>query len=549
MRKQMVTHLVGVLVIGLSAFSCAAGPGGATQESGRNIAATKSAATATAPATRTAAATRAAATRSGRPRPATRLLTTAEAKQLRVAMLMRQSLELFRQKKFDQVEKVLAEALALEPENPTNLYNMACVKAVIGQSDAALDYLEKAAEAGFTDFRHIARDQDLVSLRELARYRGLLGRKDEIQRRVADRAVAAFRKRFGEKYLYEVDAQSKLIFATNTDQETLEVLKKRLLAQAHAMWEQALDHKPDYYITVVLPSLEDYRKMAAPGVAGFYNHGGRILISQSMGRVMAHEFTHALHHGDSSALGQAHPIWLIEGLAVLYESAAFEGQRLVPRDNFRLAPLQAASKRKALIPLENLLKMDQRAFLGQAMLAYGQSGSLLQYLHEKDLLRPFYIRYKADYEKDRSGRLAMEAVTGMKLPELEQAWNKWMVARTPPPSSTGPDGVYLGLRFGQGNDGLRVDEVVAGGAGDKAGVEVGDVVVGVNEEEVRDSSQLMPLLQKHKPGDKITLRVRREDEYLEVPVVLGKRPATTTAATTKPATRPVPAGRRRSGEL
>lgn len=53
----------------------------------------------------------------------------------------------------------------------------------------------------------------------------------------------------------------------------------------------------------------------------------------------------------------------------------------------------------------------------------------------------------------------------------------------------------------------------------------GDLIVGVEEQEVRSFGELMVFLERYtSPGDKITLTVQRNDSYMELDVVLGARP-------------------------
>ena len=164
-----------------------------------------------------------------------------------------------------------------------------------------------------------------------------------------------------------MDDADKLVFATNIDRATLDDLKHNLEAQAHSQWAQIFDHKPDEFVTIVVPSLADYKKLVRmPGVGGFYNNEAKILIAQHLGQVMTHEFTHALHAADRAPLGQEHPIWLAEGLASMYEAATFEGKNrdeLIPHDNFRLTWLQNAARGHSLLPLAHVLKMKQPEFI------------------------------------------------------------------------------------------------------------------------------------------------------------------------------------------
>ena len=56
------------------------------------------------------------------------------------------------------------------------LYNVACLYALEGMTDAALDCLEQALRAGFGHADWITHDPDLESLRALPRFQALLAR-------------------------------------------------------------------------------------------------------------------------------------------------------------------------------------------------------------------------------------------------------------------------------------------------------------------------------------------------------------------------------------
>jgi tetratricopeptide (TPR) repeat protein len=461
-------------------------------------------------------------------RPVTRPAGPSDADRRRAAQLSRKSIELLEQRKLDPAEKTLRQALELDPDDSTNLYNLACTLALKNSPDDAMDYLEKSADAGFTDFIHIGQDSDLESLRELPRFKQFMARKDAYQHKAADHAVAALKSRFGDSYLYEVDDADKLVFATNIDRATLDDLKHTLEAQAHSQWEQIFDHKPDEFVTIVVPSLADYKKLVRmPGVGGFYNNDAKILIAQHLGQVMTHEFTHALHAADRAPLGQDHPIWLAEGLASLYESATFEGKNhdeLIPHDNFRLTFLQNAARGHSLLPLAHLLKMKQPEFISRANLAYGESSSLLLYLYEHQLLKKFYDAYKTGFDTEPTGKAALEQVTGKSLDDLEKSWTTWMVHRTPPSLTTGPDGPFLGAHLvADANDGLKLESILPGSPAEKAGLKTGDVLVGIGDVEVRDMQSFGPLMNTHKPGDEVSVKVRRDGKYLDVPLTLAKR--------------------------
>ncbi len=413
----------------------------------------------------------------------------------RLMKLTRESIRLLQAGKLDDAEKSLAEALGIAPRHQVNLYNMACLRALKNDPQAAMDYLERSAEEGFTDFIHIAKDPDLNSLRELPRYRALLARKDELQHKAAEAVLKWLKSELGQGYIFEIDEKDKLVFATNTDRQTLEDLRKLLLRQAHSQWEQLFAHRPDQYISVVIASAADFRQIVhIPGVGGFYNHENRILIAARMGQVMLHEFTHALHGADLETVGQEHVTWVSEGLATLFEAAHYEEDKLIPSDGMRLAQIQSAARRKALIPLRRLVEMDQGKFVASATNAYGQSGSIMLYLYERGLLRQFYETYKATYDQDKTARLALEKTTGKTLAAFEDEWKAWMLKRTAPRPDTGPQGTVLGVRFTNSNDGLRAAGIVAGAPAAKAGLHEGDVLVGIDDTDVRDQESLVAVL-------------------------------------------------------
>jgi S1-C subfamily serine protease len=73
------------------------------------------------------------------------------------------------------------------------------------------------------------------------------------------------------------------------------------------------------------------------------------------------------------------------------------------------------------------------------------------------------------------------------------------------------------------NDGLKLSLIFPGGPSAMSGLKIGDVIVGMDDREVRDYPTLLALLMNRKPGDMVILKVRRGEQYLTVPVALGKR--------------------------
>jgi tetratricopeptide (TPR) repeat protein len=72
--------------------------------------------------------------------------------------------------------KSLEQAIKVGGGAALDFYNLACAFALSGQKEKALDNLEKAIDAGFTDRRQYETDTDLDSLREIERFKELLKR-------------------------------------------------------------------------------------------------------------------------------------------------------------------------------------------------------------------------------------------------------------------------------------------------------------------------------------------------------------------------------------
>ena len=71
-------------------------------------------------------------------------------------------------------------------------------------------------------------------------------------------------------------------------------------------------------------------------------------------------------------------------------------------------------------------------------------------------------------------------------------------------------------------DGARVEELLSDAAEDA--LRVGDVIVAVDDEPTADSRAVVEEVQQRTPGTRVTLRVRRDGEEVEVPATLGTAP-------------------------
>ncbi len=79
--------------------------------------------------------------------------------------------------------------------------------------------------------------------------------------------------------------------------------------------------------------------------------------------------------------------------------------------------------------------------------------------------------------------------------------------------------------------GVVVEEAKKGGAGAKAGLETGDIILTAGGMEVNSPSELQGVVAEHHAGDKLVLKIWRDEKEIEIPVVLKPLEEAKTIAT------------------
>jgi putative serine protease PepD len=92
---------------------------------------------------------------------------------------------------------------------------------------------------------------------------------------------------------------------------------------------------------------------------------------------------------------------------------------------------------------------------------------------------------------------------------------------SPSPAPSTQPGAWLGAGVADGDGGALLAEVVPGGPAEKAGLQAGDVVTGVDGQPVSSAEELVNALAAHQPGDTVTLQLA---DGSSVEVELGERP-------------------------
>jgi putative serine protease PepD len=85
---------------------------------------------------------------------------------------------------------------------------------------------------------------------------------------------------------------------------------------------------------------------------------------------------------------------------------------------------------------------------------------------------------------------------------------------------------FLGVSLGDrtdGGSGALVAQVNPGSPAADAGLEVGDVVVRIDDQPINGSEGLVGVVRDHSPGDKVTIVVVRNGEQVKLTATLAKQ--------------------------
>lgn len=483
-----------------------------------------------APATSSAKATAPASSPAASNTPASTSSPAELAKKL--VALHERSVRQFGAGEIEKAKATLQEILALDQSDEMAWYNLACADCRLGDKTAALRDLNSACDHLYADFRFMQHDDDLAGLRDLPGYKTLLARNEKVQQLRASSLEEQLKKELGDKCIYEIDHKDKFVFGTTVDKPTLDDVKARLQKEATALWADLFSNKLEQYVTVAVPS-PDYRSnnpMLAGG--GFYDHAAKMLVVRQVGMVLQHEFAHALHDADQDALGQRHPIWIIEGFSTFCEVARFDDGHVTPLPSHRLNMLQMMQARKRLIPWADFFKLEQPEYMKKADVSYPQSRYILIYLFDKGLLTKWYKTYTQDYKKDPTGAAALAKVFDKPIDEIEADWQKWVAQQKPPLVALPANHAYMGVATSMSTDGLTIQQIVRGSGADKAGLKPGDTITSIDNERVMEPEALLNIVDAHQVGDKLEVGYRRDGKYQSATVTLAAMPSASSAGTT-----------------
>ena len=86
---------------------------------------------------------------------------------------------------------------------------------------------------------------------------------------------------------------------------------------------------------------------------------------------------------------------------------------------------------------------------------------------------------------------------------------------------------FVGFRLGDGPEPRTIAVVGVGkdGPAEKAGIRAGDILIRVDDFEVKTGPDTTLFIINHKPGDQIVMLIKRDGKEMRIPVTVGTRPA------------------------
>jgi len=234
-------------------------------------------------------------------------------------------------------------------------------------------------------------------------------------------------EKYGEEYLVEIIDEQKLVFATNADRETLDILREGIAAHEAVLQQELFPNPRQHYVAVVIP--ENWTQSGK----GYFQFEERTVLLQSpSGAVMQHEFTHAAHLDDQQERGQLlHQNWIIEGLGALFENYEIIDGKMTVLPNYRQKVIQDLARDGRHKPWAEYVEFSRQKFMTEPRNHYSQARYIFAYVHEQGLLKEWYQAYVDGYDEDISGGRSLEKVFAKPLAEIEREWLEWLLSLPP----------------------------------------------------------------------------------------------------------------------
>ncbi len=440
-------------------------------------------------------------------------------------------------------EKALREEIEVEPENFVPYYNLACVKALSRDDEAAIVLLRQAIERGFVDRAEMERDDSLARLRGTPGYRDLTADWAGVLARHRDANVERSRRLLKQNVQPVSDEALRLVYLSAFPEYSFAAARDELARLSRwadaSLFPGILDPAQgaeDSWVVVVLPSREDFSRWAVehfgPGVlqglstvGGSYMHDDKRLVAQDLGPTLRHEFFHVLHWRSCARLKQRHPIWIQEGLCSLVEDYDLTPDAsLKPTPSWRTNTVKRMDQAGVLLPLRKLAAKSHQDFQGERRMGlYAQSRAVFLYLYQLGKLADWYAAYTKGYAKDQTGVAAIEDVLQITPEQFDKDFRAWAKALPNVPEEMRPGMPMLGVEVDAGEgEGPVVRSFQRGMPAGQERLSPGDVILSINAQPTRDLPELLRRMGSLRPGQTVPVTFRRVKLIRSVDVKLGE---------------------------
>ena len=124
-------------------------------------------------------------------------------------------------------------------------------------------------------------------------------------------------------------------------------------------------------------------------------------MSRDIGGSLRHEFFHLMHYGHMERIGQAHPLWIQEGLAALYEDYDLgESGSITFLPNDRQHIVMNRAKAGLLTKWNDLMTLSADEFMEDAQELYPQVRSIFEFVAAQGKLEQWYATYVKTFNDD-----------------------------------------------------------------------------------------------------------------------------------------------------
>jgi len=411
-----------------------------------------------------------------------------------------------------------------------------------GFTGEAADLLGMSVERGFDDIHQLVRDPQLEGVRDEDLYSQLIDHWPGILEARRDANLANVRTWLDGRYEEQRDESLRIDLVsshdpTSTRQSLAELKDLSDWGQQHIFGDILSNEYAPYdpWVIVVLPNEKDFiqwsvgvlgasARQGFSRVGGAYLHDNKHLVAQDLGATLRHEFFHVIHWRDMTRRGQAHPIWIQEGLCSLVEDYDGAGRTLDPTASWRTNIVKRQLRAGRLERIEKLAGYSQATFSSRRPLArYAHARTVFLYLADKNKLRDWYERYTETYDEDRTGVAALEHALAMPIAQVEKDYRAW-IQKLPMVPETGSDlRATLGVEIENGSGDGPVVVAITTEARRRTGLRLYDRITSIRGEPTRDLNELIRRLGRYGPGSTVELGVRRGRLHDTVQATLIKR--------------------------